>query len=151
MSNQVAQPTAAAAIAPTTTANVQYFLCITCNQHKPATEYNFKKLDGSRYPTCRVCNQANNVTFWQDKQFKFCDKCRTFKPIRKFSTYNGAPSMHCIKCHCADLTFKKLTEDAAYNNGTSSAQYAWGQPAMGTNIRPQAAMFSKTIGGGKRQ
>ena len=147
MSNQVAQPTAA--VAPTT--NVQYFLCITCNQHKPATDYNFKKSDGSRYPTCRVCNQANNVTFWQDKQFKFCDKCRAFKPIRKFYTYNGAPSMYCIKCHCADLTFKKLTEDAdkTYNNGNITAQYAWG-PAVGTNIRPQAAMFSKTVGSGKR-
>jgi hypothetical protein len=139
------------------TAAPQILCCKTCNQHKLTTEFNVnsKLNDGTFYPNCRLCAHKNSVEFWGNKQFKFCESCDSYRHISKYSSFDGVPAIHCIKCHAANLTAKRRADKEAAKTGASTANYAWGR-AEGVQVGvvaqqpPPASNFVKAVGYPKR-
>src|SRR5277367_1027752 len=74
-------------------------VCAGCKLEKVAEEFKLAP-GGLYYENCNKCFIANNVLFWQTKNFKVCKQCKDKKPIEEFrKDLNGCPWPKCKSCH----------------------------------------------------
>lgn len=98
----------------------EFKTCPTCNQNKPASEYNtYKKASDNLYFQCKSCTtEARNRTNSAPKiqvDYKKCSKCKETKPASGF--YNSVKTRDGLSCRCSacmiedDKNYRRLNPD----------------------------------------
>jgi len=85
--------------------NTMSVLCSGCKKTKDNEDFGIKE-DGSQYKTCVTCRSKDKKRVEQEKnkasenngELRYCNKCKTTKPMDKFVMPNGKSYNKCRRC-----------------------------------------------------